>query len=142
MPRFIMFVYPGPYEGSPPVEAVEQMTRYNEELVKAGALLAADGITPPDEGASVVFPGGRASVVDGPYAEAKELVGGYWIIQAATKEEAVEWASRAPMGDGDRIEVRRLFDMEDHPEDVQEAAQLSTELPESTGGWEPKPQDG
>jgi hypothetical protein len=121
--RFMMFMYPGISEDEwqPDVEAFEAMGRYNEELRKAGMLLSLDGLQPPSEGASVEFSGGATTVTDGPYAEAKEVVGGYWLIQARDKAEAVEWAKRCP-GENCRIEVRRVFEMEDFPADVQEAA--------------------
>ncbi|HVS99709.1 MAG TPA: YciI family protein [Solirubrobacterales bacterium] len=122
--RFMMFMYPEIDEADwhPSAEDVAAMTRYNEELRKAGMLLALDGLHPPGEGASVHFDGeGGTSVTDGPFAEAKEVVGGYWVIQARSKEEAVEWAKRCP-GRDCRIEVRRVFEMEDFPEDVQAAA--------------------
>jgi len=121
--RFMMFMYPGitEEEWNPSAEDVAAMSRYNDELRKAGMLLALDGLQPPAEGASVVFADGRASVTDGPFTEAKEVVGGYWLIQARSKEEAVEWASRCP-GENCRIEVRRVFELEDFPQDVQEAA--------------------
>jgi hypothetical protein len=134
--RFMLFVYPAEHPAAPedmPVDAVEAMTRFNEELVSTGALLAADGLHPGTEGGNVTFgSGGRPTVTDGPYAEAKELVGGYWIIQARSTEEALEWASRAPMGPGDRIEVRRIYEMEDHTPEVQAAAELSQTPPEQT----------
>jgi hypothetical protein len=97
------------------------MGRYNEELEKAGALLALDGLQPPSKGARVEFGGdGRPSVVDGPFAEAKEIIGGYWIIQTKTKEEAVEWASRVPVRAGEvAIELRQIFEMSDFPAEVQ-----------------------
>jgi hypothetical protein len=120
----MMFMYPGISEAEwqPSAEAVGAMSRYNEELRKAGMLLSLDGLQPPSEGASVEFSGSTATVTDGPYAEAKEVVGGYWLIQARDKAEAVEWAKRCP-GEDCRIEVRRVFEMEDFPEDVQAAAQ-------------------
>jgi hypothetical protein len=97
------------------------MGRYNEELQKAGMLLALDGLRPPSDGGSVSFDGeGKATVTDGPFAEAKEVVGGYWLIQARSKEEALEWASRCPDSNC-RIEVRRIFEMEDFPQEVQDA---------------------
>ncbi|MBA3867071.1 MAG: YciI family protein [Solirubrobacterales bacterium] len=122
--RFMMFMYPEIEEQdwNPSAEDVAEMSRYNEELRKAGMLLALDGLQPPSEGASVSFSDGVATVTDGPFAEAKEVVGGYWLIQARSKQEAVEWASRCP-GENCRIEVRRVFEMEDFPEDVQEAAE-------------------
>jgi hypothetical protein len=123
--RFMMFMYPGisEEEWAPSAEDVAAMSRYNEELRKAGMLLALDGLHPPQEGALVTFSDGKTTVTDGPFAEAKEVVGGYWVIQARSKEEAVEWASRCP-GENCSIEVRRVFEMEDFPQDVQEAAQL------------------
>lgn len=122
--RFMMFMYPeiSEEEWEPSAEAVAAMSRYNEELRKAGMLLALDGLRPPADGGSVSFDGeGTATVTDGPFAEAKEVVGGYWLIQARSKEEALEWASRCP-GETCRIEVRRVFEMEDFPQDVQDAA--------------------
>jgi hypothetical protein len=123
--RFMMFMYPGisEEEWNPTAEDVAAMSRYNEELRKAGVLLSLDGLHPPAEGASVEFSGGGSTVTDGPFTEAKEVVGGYWIIQARSKDEAVEWARRCP-GEDCRIEVRRVFEMEDFPEDVQEAAEV------------------
>jgi hypothetical protein len=117
----------------PDAEAVGTMTRYNEELAKAGVLLALDGLHHAEKGARVSFGGGgKATVTDGPYAEAKEIVGGYWIIDVRSKEEAVEWAGRAPMSDGDVIEVRQVFELTDFPPDVQEIGQLSQTPPEQT----------
>lgn len=121
--RFMMFMYPEISEEDwhPSAEAVAEMSRYNEELRKAGMLLSLDGLRPPADGGSVSFDGeGKATVTDGPFAEAKEVVGGYWLIQARSKEEALEWASRCP-GENCRVEVRRVFEMEDFPQDVQEA---------------------
>jgi hypothetical protein len=116
---------------APDAELVGAMTRYNEELTKAGVLLALDGLHPPEKGARIAFgTGGKPTVTDGPYAEAKEIVGGYWVIDVRSKEEAVEWASRAPMTDGDAIELRQVFEMSDFPADVQEAGQLSQLPPE------------
>jgi hypothetical protein len=106
---------------NPSAEDIAEMSRYNEELQKAGMLLALDGLRPPSDGASVVFEGGDARVVDGPFAEAKEVVGGYWMIQARSTEEAVEWAKRCP-GQDCRIEVRRVFEMEDFSPEAQQAA--------------------
>ena len=123
--RFMMFMYPEIQEEdwNPSAEDVAAMSRYNEELRKAGMLLALDGLHPPQEGARVKFSDGGKTVVDGPFAEAKEVVGGYWLIQARSKQEAVEWAGRCP-GENCTIEVRRVFEMEDFPQDVQEAAEL------------------
>ena len=120
--RFMMFMYPEIEETdwNPSPEDVPAMGRYNIELRNAGMLRALDGLRPPADGASVVFKGGEARVVDGPFTEAKELVGGYWIIQARSTEEAIEWAKRCP-GQNCRIEVRPIFEMEDFPPDVREA---------------------
>ncbi len=135
--RFMMFIYPGLQDEAtwePSAEDVAAMSAYNEKLNKAGVLLALDGLHPSSEGARVTFPGGKASVTDGPFAEAKELIGGYWLIQAKSKEEAVEWASRCPCDEGATIEVRRVYEMADFPADVQEAAALSKTPPEQTVG--------
>jgi len=132
--RFMMFMYPGidtdAESWEPSADDVAAMTAYNEELSKAGVLLSLDGLRPPGDGARVRFSGGTPTVTDGPFAEAKEVVGGYWLIQASSKEEAVEWAKRCPAAEADFIEVRRVYELEDFPEDVQEAAQLSETPPE------------
>lgn len=125
--RFMMLVIPKAYEkvGAdfvPPADLVARMTKYNESLTKAGILLGLDGLTPPVKGTRVKFAGGTPKAIDGPFTESKELVGGYWIIQVKSKEEAVEWAKRAPMLDGDIIEVRQVQEIEDFPEDVRRAA--------------------
>ena len=125
--RFMMLVIPQAYEIAkadfvPPADLVAKMTKYNESLTKAGVLLGLEGLTPPAKGARVKFSGGKAKATDGPFTEAKELVGGYWMIQAKSREEAVEWAKRAPMLDGDIIEVRQVQEIEDFPEDVRRAA--------------------
>jgi hypothetical protein len=131
--RFMMLVIPKNYETAPPdampdAKAVERMMKYNEDLAKAGVLLSLDGLTPPSAGVRVSFTGGKPKVTDGPFAEAKECVGGYWMIQVKSQDEAVEWAKRAPMGDNEIIEVRRVHEMEDFPPDVQQAAAGFDEL--------------
>jgi hypothetical protein len=102
----------------PGKELVEAMGRYNEELVKAGVLLAADGLQPSSAGARVSFGGGRVTVKDGPFAEAKELIAGYWMIQVGSKEEAVEWARRIPFTEGGEVELRQVFEPEDFPAEI------------------------
>lgn len=126
--RYMMIMKPNVSEQNyaPDLEAVTAMTRYNDELIKAGVLLGLDGLHPTSEGARVSFSGGQASVLDGPFTEAKELIGGYWLIQVHSKEEAVEWATRCPASEGDVIEVRRVYEMEDHTPEVQEAARLQS----------------
>jgi hypothetical protein len=104
---------PLPPDFMPDMEAVKQMGKYNEELQKAGILLAMDGLTPPSAGARISFAGGKPKVMDGPFAEAKEVIGGYWMIQVASREEAVEWAKRCPAGPDDVIEIRRVHEPED-----------------------------
>jgi hypothetical protein len=125
--RFMMLVIPKEYEKAgadfvPPADLVARMTKYNESLTKAGILLGLDGLTPPAKGTRIKFGGGKAKAIDGPFTESKELVGGFWMIQVKSKEEAVEWAKRAPMLDGDVIEVRQVQEIEDFPEDVRRAA--------------------
>lgn len=125
--RFMMLVIPKAYESAgedfvPPVELVAKMTKYNESLSKAGILLGLDGLHPPAKAARVVFAGGRPRVTDGPFAEAKEMIGGYWMIQAKSKDEAIEWAKRAPMLAGDVIEVRQIQELSEFPPEIQKAA--------------------
>ncbi|MDH6122623.1 hypothetical protein ABH930_004026 [Kitasatospora sp. GAS204A] len=102
----------------PPPEVFEEMGRYNEELVKAGVLLAADGLHPSSKGFRVSWPGGKPKVTDGPFTEAKELIAGYWLIQVKSREEAVEWACRVPFGEGGEVELRQIFEPTDFPADV------------------------
>ena len=126
--RFMMFMRPAvafsteEADWSPSAEAVAEMSKYNDELSKAGVLLSLDGLQHPAKGARVAFDGGKATVTDGPFSEAKEVVGGYWMIQVRSKDEAVEWATRCPGADGDVIEVRQVFEMSDVPPEVQAAA--------------------
>jgi hypothetical protein len=122
--RFMMFMIPNISDDDwmPSVEAVEAMSKYNEELTKAGVLLALDGLHPPGAGARVSFPGGKATVTDGPFAEAKEMIGGYWLIDVKSREEAIEWAKRVPAADGPVVEVRQIFELEDFPTELQQAA--------------------
>ncbi len=124
--RFMMLMIPKGYESAKPgtvpedAKAVAAMMKYNEELSKAGVLIALDGLHPPSMGARVSFPGGKAKVVDGPFAEAKEVLGGYWMIQVKSKEEAIAWASKCPGGENEVIEVRQVQEMADFPPDVQQ----------------------
>ena len=125
--RFMMLMIPKGYETAAPgtvpdAKAVEAMMKFNESLQQAGVLLALDGLHPPSMGARVSFPGGKPKVVDGPFAEAKEVLGGSWMIQVKSKEEAIAWASRCPGGENEIIEIRQVQEMADFPEDVQKAA--------------------
>jgi len=125
--RFMMLMIPKGYEKAAPgtmpdAKAVEAMMKYNEALQKAGVLLAIDGLHPPSMGARVSFPGGKAKVTDGPFAEAKEVIGGYWMIEVKSKQEAIEWAKRCPASENEVIEIRQAVEMSDFPPDVQKAA--------------------
>jgi hypothetical protein len=130
--RFMMLMIPKGYEQAAPgtmpdAKAVAAMMQFNESLQKAGVLLALDGLHPPSMGARVSFSGGKPTVTNGPFAEAKEVLGGYWMIEVASKEEAIEWATRCPASDNEVIEVRQVQEFSDFPADVQEAA---TKFPE------------
>lgn len=103
----------------PDASIIDVMTRYNEDLVKAGALLSAEGLQPTSKGATIRLAGGKRSTIDGPYAEAKEVIAGYWILQTKTREEAVAWAKRNP-GAAGNIELRQLYEMDDFPVDAAE----------------------
>jgi hypothetical protein len=121
--RFMMLMIPKGYEKATPgtlpdPKAVAAMMKYNESLQKAGVLLGLDGLHPPSAGARVSFSGGKPSVTDGPFAEAKEAVGGYWMIQVRSREEAIAWASRCPASDNEVIEIRQVFEMSDFPSEV------------------------
>ena len=136
--RFMMLMIPKGYEKAQPgavpdAKAVAAMMKYNQALQKAGVLLALDGLHPPSMGARVTFAGGKPKVTDGPFTEAKEVVGGYWMIQVKSKEEAVEWASRCPGSDNETIELRQVQEMSDFPADVQEAAAGFSEMQEKSG---------
>src|SRR2546421_2512308 len=136
--RFMMLVIPKGYEQAKPgtmpdPKLVDKMMKYNESLQKAGVLLALDGLHPPSMGARVSFPGGKPRVTDGPFAEAREVLGGYWMIQVKSKEEAVEWAKRCPASENEVIEVRQVQEFSDFPADVQEAAAKFTELQAQSG---------
>jgi hypothetical protein len=116
--RFMMIMIPKGYESAKPgtlpdAKAVAAMMKYNEELVRAGVMLGGEGLHPPSMGARVSFPGGKAKVTDGPFAEAKEVIGGYWMIQAASLAEAIEWARRCPGSENETIEIRQVQEVED-----------------------------
>jgi hypothetical protein len=131
--RFMMLMIPKGYEKAAPgtvpdAKAVAAMMKYNEELQKAGVLLALEGLHPPSMGARVSFSRGKPNVTDGPFIETKEVLGGYWMIKVNSKQEAIEWASRCPASDNEVIEVRQVQEMSDFPADVQEAAANFSEL--------------
>ena len=131
--RFMMMVIPKGYESAAPdavptAEAVANMMEYNRSLQKAGVLLALDGLFPPSTGARVSYMDGKPTVTDGPFADSKEALGGYWIIQVRSREEAIEWARRCPASENDVIEIRLVHEMSEFPEDVQKAAEGFSEL--------------
>jgi hypothetical protein len=114
-------------------EVIESMGRYNEELIKAGVMLAGEGLTGPDEGFVVDFDADPPVVTDGPYTEAKELFNGFWILDVSSKEEAKQWAQKCPLGPGVRLEVRRVAETEEFPQEnewVQKEIQWRAELAE------------
>ncbi len=131
--RYMVLMIPGSdrYEAGalPDEKLIAAMMKYNEELAKAGALLALDGLHPSSKGARIRFSGGKRTVTDGPFAEAREVIGGYWLWQVRSKEEAIEWASRCPAADGDTIELRQVFEMSDFgPEVARDEAALAEEI--------------
>jgi hypothetical protein len=131
--RFMILMIPKGYENAAPgtmpdAAAVAAMMKYNESLQKAGVLLTLEGLHPPSMGARVSFSGGKPKVTDGPFVETKEVLGGYWMIQVTSKDEAIAWASRCPASDNEVIEVRQVQEFADFPADVQEAAAKFPEL--------------
>lgn len=133
--RFMMLMIPKGYETAAPgavtdleADRVAAMMKYNEDLEKSGILLALDGLHPPSMGARVSFRGGKPKVTDGPFAEAKEVLGGYWMIEVKSKEEAIEWAKRCPASDNEVIEIRQVQEMEDFSPEVQKAAKSLPDL--------------
>lgn len=122
--RFMMLMIPKGYETAAPgtmpdPKAVEAMMKYNEALQNAGVLVTLDGLHPPSMGARVSFPGGKAVVTDGPFAEAREVVGGYWMINVKSQEEAIEWAKKCPGSQNEVIEVRQVQEFADFPAEIQ-----------------------
>ena len=97
----------------PSTEMLTAMGKYNEELVKAGVMLAGEGLHPSSRGVRIRFDGSKRAVTDGPFAESKELIAGFWLWQCRSKEEAVEWLKRAPFDGGTEIELRQVFEMDD-----------------------------
>ena len=131
--RFMMLVIPKGYEKAAPgtmpdPKQVAEMMKYNESLQQAGVLLALVGLQPLSVGARVSFHGGKPKVTDGPFIETKEVLGGYWMIEVKSKQEAIEWAKRCPMSDDELIEIRQVQEMSDFPPEVREAAAGFSEL--------------
>jgi hypothetical protein len=131
--RFMMLMIPRGYETAPPgttppAEAVAAMMKYNEALKEAGILITLDGLHPPSMGIRVSFEGGKPVVTDGPFTESKEVIGGYWMIEVESREEAIAWAKRCPAANNETIEIRQVMEMADFPADVQEVAAGFTEM--------------
>jgi len=125
--RFMMLMIPRGYETAapgttPPAEAVAAMMKYNEALKEAGVLITLDGLHPPSTGVRVSFESGKPVVIDGPFTESKEVIGGYWMIDVKSRDEAIAWAMRCPAANNETIEIRQVFEMADFPPDVQKAA--------------------
>jgi hypothetical protein len=133
MMRFMMLMIPGGYETAapgtmPPADAVSAMMKYNEALKNAGVLITLDGLHPPSTGARVSFATGKPVVTDGPFTESKEVIGGYWMIEVKSREEAIEWAKKCPASNNETIEIRQVQEMADFPADIQQAAAGFAEL--------------
>jgi hypothetical protein len=120
----------------PTEQQLADMAKYNEELVKAGVLLAGEGLQASSKGARVRFNGAKRTVIDGPFTETKELIAGFWLIQAKSREEAIEWAKRVPFQEGE-VEIRQVFELEDFgpSEAVERHAQLRDRIAKAS----PKP---
>lgn len=135
--RFMMLMIPKGYETAdpnevPPADRIAEMMKYNESLQKAGILLSLDGLHPPASGARVSFDAGKPMVTDGPFAEVKECLGGYWMIDVKDQATAIEWAKKCPATPNEMIEIRQVQAMEDFPEDVQQAAAGFDEMQAAT----------
>jgi hypothetical protein len=143
MPRFAVFVKGDTKPGQmPSEEALDEMGRFNEELVKAGVMLAGDGLHPSAEGVRIRYSeGGKATVTDGPFAESKELVAGFWILQAKSQDEIIEWLKRAPFRpspefEGDpEVEIRQIFELDEFLEGpaIDRARELQKQIDEQRG---------
>jgi hypothetical protein len=125
--RFMMLMIPHGYETAPPKfdldpDRVAAMMKYNQALHDAGILITMDGLHPPSAGARVSFPGGKPVVTDGPLTESKEVIGGYWMIDVASREEAIAWAKKCPATENEVVEIRQVQEMADFSEEVQRAA--------------------
>jgi hypothetical protein len=131
--RFMMLMIPKGYETAAPgtapdPERVSAMMKYNKALKEAGVLIALDGLHPPSTGARVSFSTGKPIVTDGPFAESKEVLGGYWMIDVKSREEAIAWAAKCPASENEIIEIRQVQEMADFSPEVQQAAAGFAEL--------------
>jgi hypothetical protein len=135
--RFMMLMIPLGYETAPPdvqldPERVKAMMKYNEALQQAGILITLDGLHPPSMGARVSFASGKPVVTDGPFTESKEVLGGYWMIDVKSREEAIAWARKCPASENEIIEIRQVQEMADFSEEVREAAAGLAEMRDKT----------
>jgi hypothetical protein len=142
--RFMMLMIPKGYETAAPgtqpeAAAVERMMKYNEQLQQAGVLLSLDGLHPPSVGARVTFSDGQARVIQAPFPGVSEVLGGYWLLELGSLDEAIEWAKCCPAGDNETVEVRKVMTFEDFAPDVQQAVAGVKDLqggkPELNGGF-------
>jgi hypothetical protein len=137
--RFMMLMIPKGYESAAPgtmpddAKRIGDMMKYNEALQKAGVLISLDGLHPPSMGARVSFESGKPKVTDGPFPEAKEVLGGYWMIQVKSRQEAIEWAKRVPATPNEVIEIRQVHEAADFPAHVQEAIATLPQMQEQLG---------
>jgi hypothetical protein len=134
----MMLMIPLGYETAPPdvkldPERVAAMMKYNKALQEAGVLITLDGLHPPSMGARVSFAGGKPVVTDGPFTEVKEVLGGYWMIDVKSRDEAIAWARKCPASENEVIEIRQVQEMSDFPAEVQEAAAGFDELKTGSG---------
>lgn len=129
--QFVVFMIPAVYQPkngqktdprfTPDAEMMAKMGRFNEELKKAGVLRSLDGLQPLTNGARLAFSGGKATVIDGPSVDAKEVVGGYWMLEAKSKQQVIDWMKRCPAQDGDVLEIRQVYELADFPAEIQAA---------------------
>lgn len=129
----MLLMIPQGYESAPPgtlpePDRIAKMQKFNDTLKQAGVLLALDGLHPPSMGARVSFPTGKPTVIDGPFTEAKEVIGGYWMLQVSSRAEAIEWASRCPASENETIEVRQVMEFDDFPADSMQPKDSSPAL--------------
>jgi hypothetical protein len=138
MPRFMVIV-PASKESEagvlPDRKILTEMGKFNEEMVKAGVMLAGEGLQPTSKGARIKFSNGKTTVTDGPFTESKELIAGFWLIQVKSKQEAIEWMRRAPFGGGTEIEVRQVFEADDFGDALSPELRESEERLRSQTGW-------
>jgi hypothetical protein len=124
--RFMMLMIPAVYasaarDAKPSAEAITTMMQYNKTLKEAGVLLALDGLHSPASGARLSFKGGQPTVTEGPFPDTTEALGGYWMLDLPSREAAIEWARKCPAAEGDILEIRQVFEIEEFPEDIQKA---------------------